>query len=106
MALNVDIICPMVYPQGYYTGSYGIDNPNANPYETVTAATKDTVKRLLGTGAMGRPWLQDYDWNGVEYGVERVKAQIKAAEEQGFSEWILWDASQHYTEGALRKADG
>jgi hypothetical protein len=103
MAANVDIVCPMVYPQGYYSGSYGIEDPNAHPYETVTAATKDTVKRLVGTGAMGRPWLQDYDWGGVEYGVQRVKEQIKAAEEQGFTEWILWDASQHYTEGALRK---
>jgi len=31
-----------------------------------------------------------------------VKAQIKAAEEQGFTEWILWDPSLNYTEGALR----
>ncbi len=106
MALNVDIICPMVYPQGYYTGSYGIDNPNANPYETVTAATQGHREAASGHRCNGKTWLQDYDWNGVEYGVERVKAQIKAAEEQGFSEWILWDASQHYTEGALRKADG
>ena len=50
----------MVYPSHYEAGSYGIDNPNANPYELVTAAMKDTTKRLAGTGAMGRPWLQDF----------------------------------------------
>jgi hypothetical protein len=102
VARNVDIVCPMVYPSHYDSGSYGISNPNASPYETVTAAMKDTTKRLAGTGAMGRPWLQDFSLNGVEYGVERVKAQIKAAEEQGFSEWILWDPSLKYTKGALR----
>jgi hypothetical protein len=103
---NVDIVCPMVYPSHYDSGSYGIDNPNASPYETITAAMKDTRERLAGTGAMGRPWLQDFSLRGVEYGVERVKAQIKAAEEQDFKEWILWDPSLKYTVGALRKEGG
>ena len=99
---NVDIVCPMPYPSHYNPGSYGIDNPNANPYETITHAMQDTRRRLAGTGAMGRPWLQDFTYRGVKYGVEEVKAQIKAAEEQGFTEWILWNASNNYTEGALR----
>ena len=34
--------------------------------------------------------------------MDQVKAQIKAAEELGFTEWILWDPSLNYTEGALR----
>lgn len=99
---NVDILCPMIYPSHYYSGSYGLDNPNASPYELVTAATKETVKRLAGTGAMGRPWLQDFSIGGITYGVEKVKAQIKAAEEQGFSEWLLWNPAAEYTVGALR----
>ncbi len=98
---NVDIVCPMVYPSHYDGGSYGIDNPDANPYDLVTAAMKDTAKRLAGTGAMGRPWLKDDDY-GVDYGVEEVKAEIKAAEEQGFDEWLLWNAGNEYTVGALR----
>jgi hypothetical protein len=99
---NVDIVCPMVYPSHYEAGSYGIDSPNASPGETITAAMQDTTKRLAGTGAMGRPWLQDFSLRGVTYGVAEVKAQIKAAEEQGFTEWILWDPSLKYMEGALR----
>ncbi len=95
---NVDIVCPMVYPSHYDAGSYGIDDPNANPFDTVTAAMEDTAKRLAGTGAKGRPWLQDF----FEYGVAEVKKQIKAAEDQGFNEWILWDPSLKYMEGALR----
>lgn len=102
VAQNVDIMCPMVYPSHYESGSYGLENPNASPYETVSAAMKETVKRLAGTGAMGRPWLQDFSLRGVTYGVEKVKAQIKAAEEQGFTEWLLWNPSVQYTVGALR----
>ena len=106
VAQNVDIICPMVYPSHYDSGSYNIDNPNASPYELVTAAMKQTAERLAGTGAKGRPWLQDFSLRGVEYGVEKVKAQIKAAEEQGYTEWILWDPALKYTEGALRSESG
>lgn len=103
---NVDIVCPMVYPSHYGTGFYGLENPNASPYELITAAMKDTKKVLAGTGAMGRPWLQDFSLHGVEYGVAEVKAQIKASEEQGFGEWILWDPSLKYVEGALRPQEG
>lgn len=103
---NVDIVCPMVYPSHYSANSYGVANPNKNPYEIVTSAMKDTKKRLAGTGAKGRPWLQDFSLGGVTYGVAEVKAQIKAAEEQGFSEWILWDPSLKYMEGALRAQTG
>ncbi len=101
---NVDIVCPMIYPSHYNAGFYNIDNPNASPYELITHATQDTKNQLAGTGAMGRPWLQDFSMRGVNYGVAEVKAQIKAAEEQGFGEWILWDPSLKYMEGALRPA--
>ncbi len=103
---NVDIVCPMIYPSHYYAGSYGLDHPNASPYETITAASKDTRDRLEGTGAMGRPWLQDFSLHGVEYGQAEVRAQIKAAEEQGFGEWLLWDPSLKYVEKALRSDEG
>jgi hypothetical protein len=102
VAQNVDILCPMVYPSHYEPGSYGLDKPISSPYELISAAMSETTSRLAGTGAMGRPWLQDFSIYGVEYGVENVKAQIKAAEEQGYTEWLLWDPSLKYTEGALR----
>lgn len=101
---NVDIVCPMVYPSHYEDGYYNIESPNRSPYETVGKAMADTKTKLAGTGAMGRPWLQDFSLRGVTYGIAEVKAQIKAAEEQGFGEWILWDPALKYTEGALRSS--
>ena len=43
-------------------------------------------------------WLQDF----FKYGISEVKAQIKASEELGFAEWLLWDPALTYTVGALR----
>lgn len=101
---SVDIVCPMVYPSHYSDGYYGLESPNKSPYETVSKATADAKAMLAGTGAMGRPWLQDFSLRGVTYGINEVKAQIKAAEDQGFTEWILWDPALKYTEGALRSS--
>lgn len=104
VARNVDIVSPMIYPSHYYSGHYNIKNPNANPYEVIKAATADATRRLEGTGAIYRPWLQDFSLKGMPpaYGPEEVRAQIKAVEEQGYNEWILWDPSVKYTEGALQ----
>ncbi len=102
VAANVDIVCPMIYPEGYAPGSYNLPNPNADPYNLVTDALKDAKARMVYTGAAVRPWLQDFSWAGITYGVAEVKAQIRAAEEQGYTEWLLWDSSLTYTSAALR----
>ena len=106
IAAAVDIVCPMIYPSHYYAGSYNIPNPNADPYKTITYAMKDATSRMDGTGAITRPWLQDFSLGGVTYGVNEVRAQIKAVEEQGYSEWILWDPNNTYTVGALQPKKG
>lgn len=103
VARSVDIVSPMVYPSHYYSGVYNIKNPNGEPYEVIKNAMADSGRRLSGTGAIVRPWLQDFSLGKVYlYGVEQVRAQIQAVEEQGYVEWILWDPSVKYTEGALR----
>jgi hypothetical protein len=107
MSRNIDVLSPMPYPSHYSANSYGMPNPNAKPYELMTAAMKEAAQRLAGTGTECRPWLQDFSSSGmaggsfVEYGADEVRAQIKAAEEQGFDEWLLWNASNKYTEAAL-----
>jgi hypothetical protein len=101
VAANVDIVCPMVYPSHYYKGSYGVALPNSQPYTIVSDAMKDAQKRLPGTGAMVRPWLQDFTLGKPAYGVAQVKAQIKAVEDLGINEWILWNAGVKYTKDAL-----
>jgi hypothetical protein len=53
-----------------------------------------------------RPWLQDFNLKvdtsrDIFYNVEKVKAQIKAAEDAGASGWLLWSPSNVYTKDAL-----
>ena len=101
LAANVDVVCPMIYPSHYAKGEYGFANPNANPHDLIFAAVKDMKARLAGTGAKGRPWLQDFTLGSPAYGVAQVKAEIQAVKDQGIDEWILWNASNKYTVGAL-----
>lgn len=99
---NVDYVCPMVYPSHYGPGNYGLADPNKAPYETVLKALQDAQRRLGDSKAIVRPWLQDFSL-GVHYGAAEVRAQIQAAYDAGVKEWILWNPSNKFTEGALEK---
>lgn len=95
---NVDIVCPMVYPSHYAHGTFGLKNPNQQPYETVLKGVSDAKKRLddIGnTSTIIRPWLQDFNL-GHHYGKNEIKAQIKAVQDAGLNEWIFWNPSCRY----------
>ena len=94
-----DLICPMVYPSHFAKGEYGIKNPNASPYEVVLKSLRDYAKRLPNMKL--RPWLQDFSL-GVTYGEAEVRAQIKAAREVGYNEYLVWNGKNIYTEAAYK----
>ncbi len=100
---NVDVVCPMVYPSLYGAWSYGVEKPEERPYDIVHAALTDAARRMPGTGAKCRPYLLAANGKFVDSTAEWVKAQIQAAEDLGFDEWMLWGG---YIEEALRLADG
>ncbi|MBI3274345.1 MAG: hypothetical protein HYZ69_04340 [Candidatus Colwellbacteria bacterium] len=55
-----------------------------------------------------RPWLEDFFHEadrvyGRPFGVEKVRMQIDAAENTENHGWLLWNASNVYTERALKK---
>lgn len=113
---STDIISPMVYPSHYGLGFYGFQYPDTKPYEIVNRAMNDAVERLSvipeEERAVIRPWLQDFSapWlkgsygsNYITYGSKEVRAQIDATYDAGLEEWILWNAANNYTEGALKK---
>ncbi len=55
-----------------------------------------------------RPWLEDFFHEddkaaGRPYGIEKVRLQIEAAEKAEKHGWMLWNAANVYTEGALKK---
>jgi hypothetical protein len=100
MSERVDYICPMVYPSHYIPGNFGLKNPDRQPYETVYYSLKNAKERVASTGVKIRPWLQDFNLQSV-YTAEDVRAQIKATYDNEIYEWILWNAGNRYTRGAL-----
>lgn len=96
VAAPFDLVCPMVYPSHFAKGEYGIKDPNAQPYAIVRKSLADYKKRVPEKAI--RPWLQDF----FGYSAASVKAQIKASKELGYEEYLIWNASNKYTEAALK----
>jgi hypothetical protein len=106
LAPLADVVLPMVYPSHYRRGSFGIAHPNAAPYATVRRALEDGLRRnaRLANAPKIRPYLQAFSIFRVRYSPEEIRAQIRAAEELGLLDWVLWNARGVYPAGALRPA--
>ena len=96
IAEAVDYISPMVYPSHYPKGSFGFKEPNQYPYEIISKAVQDGIKRLNGNPAKIRPWLQDFDLGYPPYRSEQLSAQIKALEDNGIHDFLFWNPSNKY----------
>lgn len=96
IAQFVDVVCPMVYPSHYPEGSMDVDgHPNDFPYETIVQTLDVGASRVAPTQT--RPWIQDFSLPGMrEYGVEDVRAQIRACDEAGTAGWMVWDPNNIY----------
>lgn len=107
MSQHADYICPMVYPSHFAFNELNLGDPAEHPFEIV-AASMDHGTKLVGDGrARLRPWLQDFTllWRPpvVQYGADKVRAQIDAAESAPIDAgWLLWDSDNEYTESALK----
>jgi hypothetical protein len=107
---NVDVISSMIYPS-HWTPYFGIDKPDLYPYELTKeyAKVENQVLGALEEPPVSRPWIQDFTarylgaGNYLEYGKDEVEAQIRALNEEGINEFLLWNASNRYTEGVNYK---
>jgi hypothetical protein len=106
LAPLADVVLPMVYPSHYRRGEYGIAHPNAEPYATVRRALEDGLVKnaRLARAPRIRPYLQAFSIFRVRYTPTEIRAQIRAAEELGISEWVLWNPRGVYPAAALRPA--
>ena len=106
---TVDAISPMVYPSHYANGVFGLKVPDANPYETVSAAMQGSVEELQeipeAQRAVVRPWLQAFTatWvpGHISYNGTQIREQIQAVYDAGYEEWILWNAANRYSSDGL-----
>ncbi|MGM7700906.1 putative glycoside hydrolase [Pseudalkalibacillus sp. Hm43] len=104
IASHVDVISSMIYPS-HWTSYFGIAKPDLEPYRLVTEYAKMENKKLaeLENPPTSRPWIQDFTasylgaGNYRVYGKAEVEAQIRALNENGIKEFLLWDAGNTYT---------
>ncbi|NLJ58899.1 MAG: hypothetical protein GX339_08660 [Tissierellia bacterium] len=98
MGKHVDNLAPMVYPSHYSTGWYNLENPNANPYLVVKGAMEEAIEKnaSMVNPPIIRPWIQDFDWAGIQYGPDKIRDQIIAAKELGIFEYMVWNPSNIY----------
>lgn len=103
---NVDVISSMIYPS-HWTSYFGIEMPDKEPYRLVQEYSKveNDVLGKLKNPPVSRPWIQDFEapWlysngNVMRYGKKQVEEQIKALNENGIDEFLLWNAGNSYTE--------
>jgi hypothetical protein len=104
----VDAALPMVYPSHYWQGSFGIQRPNAYPYEVVYRAMRDASRRSAAVEGAGvtRPFLQDFTLGQPRYEAPEVRAQIEATYDAGIREWVMWNPGSRYTEEAYAPDGG
>ena len=103
---HIDVLSSMIYPSHWGEGSLDISKPDLEPYKTIQHyAVKEKEKLFrMDEPPVSRPWIQDFtaswlgDGNYKEYGKEDVEAQIRALNEAGIDEFLLWNASNNYTE--------
>lgn len=102
-APHFDYIAPMVYPSHYPKTFMGFANPAAHPYEIIFSGMERARDRLRMIGEDWRklrPWLQDFDM-GADYTPDMIRREKQAVYDAGLESWMLWDAANTYTIGAL-----
>ncbi|MGL4977440.1 MAG: putative glycoside hydrolase [Cetobacterium sp.] len=98
----VDYISPMMYPSHYGNGAYGIPVPDAQPYKTIYNSVRDSVNRSenITSPATMRPWIQAFTAKWVKgyipYNEKEIREQIKAMNDLGVREYLLWSPSNNY----------
>lgn len=106
---TVDIVSLMTYPSGYHLGIPQYRNPVKHIYETVYLTQKIAIDRTKASPLHFRPWLQafrDYAYGGGNFEEDRMKLEIKAAEDSGASGWMFWNAGNIYPKGIFYIGNG
>jgi len=104
MLPHVDYLAPMLYPSGFSHGLPGFPAPLEAPYEMIYLSLEKAYQRTGADPQRFRPWLQafrDYAFDRRAFREEEIGAQIKAADDFGSNGYMLWNASNRYSEAGV-----
>jgi hypothetical protein len=93
---HLDYVAPMIYPSHWGPGEYGVDDPNRQPYDIITATLDVWKEQVEGTRSRLVPWLEDTVYRAWDR-PHQVREQIRAARDQDIPEFIMWDPNVGYT---------
>lgn len=84
----VDVVCPMPYTDHFSMGAMGIEDPTAQPEETLYQFSLITAKTLqqIEEPAIYRTWIQGYG----NFGPEEMKQQIYGIQKAGYEGYMVW----------------
>ncbi|MCQ9208966.1 putative glycoside hydrolase [Granulicatella seriolae] len=108
MAQHVDAVSSMIYPSHWGEAYFGVYQPDLHPYEIIYAymQIENEILADVNPAPITRPWLQaftDYSLpygNYQEYGPKQIAEQIKALNDSGVTEYLLWNPASTYPRGA------
>ena len=99
---NADYICPMMYPSHYPPGHLGFANPADHPAAVIENGIKMGIANFTDSRAKLRPWIQDFNMGAI-YGADKIRAQIDTVEKYTDAGWLMWNASNRYSDAGLKK---
>ncbi len=94
----LDVYVPMIYPNQWPSGYFGLGNPSAYP-GTVVGTVLDTAAPRVADGTVIRPLLQGY-----YYSSSQIRAEIDAAEARGYG-WQIWNMDSVYSAESFPPAE-
>jgi len=96
IATVVDYVAPTLYPANVADGDCGAATPKRQPYAVVSCTAREFAAVLRGTPAVLVPWLQDFSLDGVTFGPDEVRDQVRAATDAGAAGFLLWNPAGAY----------
>lgn len=107
---GVDTLCPMIYPSHYALGTmmngHVFEHPDLEPYDVMYSALQLGSQYHNQAGyAIVRPYCQAFtasyigSGNYMHYDYTAINDQIRAIQDQGLTEFILWNPSGEYPQG-------
>ncbi|PLY01377.1 MAG: GTP-binding protein [Desulfuromonas sp.] len=102
---HVDYLAPMLYPSGFSHGLPGYPSPMDAPYEMIYLSLMQAYQRTGVDPLRFRPWLQafrDYAFDRRLFKEEEISAQVRAAKDFGSNGYMLWNASNRYSDAGLQ----
>jgi hypothetical protein len=105
MAVHLDYLNPMIYPQVWWPGSFPpYDEPVFYPYEVIYDSVEQ-VREIVPMPTRIRPWLQGYPNNyrphGYNYGVAEMMIQRQASDNAGGEGWLFWSGGGNFPDAVF-----